>query len=106
MDAAEADLQWWLARIGDRLVWARLRGLEDGPAEVLAADGHLRSFPSAAEARAALLDAEFRALDGLDEDDAATLGLSLAALQPPQAADDAALVALLVQAHPGDADGS
>ena len=53
----------------------------------------------AGNVRAALLDAEFRALDGMDDEDAAELGLPLAELLPPEG-DDEALIARMVQEIP------
>lgn len=76
--------QWWLTRLGDHLIWCRLRVRDSGTAEVLDSSGTTLSYDSEDSACAALLDAEFRALDGLDEDDAALLGLPLEDLTPPQ----------------------
>ena len=90
--------QWWLASLGRTLVWARLRVLEAGTAEVFDSDGRTQAFPSEDDARAALLDAEFVAFDGLDEDDALQRGFSLTEIAPPQANDDAALTTHMVQA--------
>ena len=89
--------QWWLATLGRTVVWARLRVLEAGTAEVLDSDGNTLPFDSEDSARAALMDAEFAALDGMDADDADARGLLLEALVPPQAEDDAQLRALMVQ---------
>ncbi|MCB1568332.1 MAG: hypothetical protein KDI69_05885 [Xanthomonadales bacterium] len=79
--------QWWLARLGDHLIWSRLRLRDSGTAEVFDSSGTTLSYDSEDSARAALLDAEFRALDGLDEDDAAALGLPLEDLVPPSGED-------------------
>jgi hypothetical protein len=98
-DTSNPTEQWWLVVLGDTLIWSRLRLRESGTAEVLDSDGNTLSYDSPDSARAALMDAEFRALDGMDEDDARTLGLSLHALTPPQG-EDAALRALMVQALP------
>lgn len=89
--------EWWLATLGRTLVWARLRVLEAGTAEVFDSDGATLPYDSEDTARAALMDAEFVALDGLDEDDAADRGFSLAELVPPQAQDDAALRPQMIQ---------
>lgn len=89
--------QWWLATLGRTVVWARLRVLEAGTAEVLDSDGNTLPFDSEDSARAALMDAEFSALDGMDADDADARGLRLEDLVPPQAEDDAQLRALMVQ---------
>lgn len=88
---------WWLASLGRTLVWARLRELEAGTAEVFDSDGNTLPYDSLDTARAALLDAEFVEFDGLDEDDALARGFSLSEVQPPQAAHDAALRDLMVQ---------
>lgn len=80
--------QWWLACHGDVLVWARLRVLESGIAEVFDCDGRTLSYDDETAARMALLDAEFRALDGLDEDDALELGFSLDEIEPPSGEED------------------
>ena len=88
---------WYRASLGRTLIWARLRVLEAGTAEVLDSDGNTLPYDSEDSARAALFDAEFVAFDGLDEDDALARGFSLAGVQPPQGDDDAALVPLMVQ---------
>lgn len=75
--------QWWLATIGRTLIWARLRMLEAGTAEVLDSDGVSQPYDSEDTARAALMDAGFVALDGLDEDDAQARGFALDELVPP-----------------------
>jgi hypothetical protein len=92
--------QWWVAALGDTLVWARLTELPAGSAEVFDCDGRRLRYADAGEARAALLDAEFRAFDGLDEADAAALGFDLASVQPPIAENDETLVARMTQKLP------
>jgi hypothetical protein len=89
--------QWWLAVVGDHLMWARLRELESGTAEILDNDGRLLVYDSLDTARAALMDADYRELDGLDADDATGMGLDLATLAPPAADDEAALARLMTQ---------
>jgi len=79
--------RWWLAALGDRIIWARLRELEEGHFELLSTNG-FSTFPDEDSARAALLDAEYRELDGYDEDDAEALGSTLEDLQPPEGDDD------------------
>jgi hypothetical protein len=93
----EARDEWWLATLGRTVIWARLRLLEAGTAEVFDSDGVTLPYDSEDTARAALMDAEFVALDGLDEDDAADRGFTLGELVPPQADDDAALRDLMIQ---------
>ena len=92
--------QWWLATLGRTIVWARLRELEGGTAEVLDSDGNTLAYDSPDSARAALMDAEFAALDGMDADDARERGFALEELVVPYAADDDGLRALMVQALP------
>ena len=92
--------EWWLATIGRTVVWARLRVLEGGTAEVFDSDGGTLPYDSEDSARAALMDAEFVALEGMDEDDAQARGLSLDELVPPQAAADEQLRPLMMQKLP------
>ena len=95
--AAHDDDQWWLAALGDLLVWARLRVRESGSAEVFDARGEMIVYDDEDSARAALLDAEFRAFDGLDEDDAALMGFDLDSTAPPEAEDDEELLPLMTE---------
>ena len=74
---------WWLATAGNTLIWARLRVLGGGTAEVLDCDGATLPYDSEDSARAALMDAEFVSLDGLDADDAAERGFDIQTLAPP-----------------------
>jgi hypothetical protein len=92
--------EWWLATLGRTVIWARLRVLEAGTAEVFDSDGATLPYDSEDTARAALMDAEFVALDGLDEGDAADRGFALDELVPPRAEDDATLRALMIQKLP------
>ena len=82
---------WWLATLGRNIVWARLRVREAGTAEVFDADGNTLAYDSEDTARAALMDAEFVAFDGLDADDALARGFTLDEVAPPRAANDDAL---------------
>src|SRR5215468_1036938 len=82
--------QWWLASLGDTLIWARLRVLDSGTAEVLDAAGETLRYDDEDAAHQALLDAEFRALDGMDADDAASMGFDLGDVEPPDAGSDEA----------------
>jgi hypothetical protein len=84
--------QWWIAYVGDALVWARLRVLDSGIGEVLDASGRTLRYDDEDAARNALLDADFRAFDGLDDDDAAVLGTDLESIAPPEGEKDAELV--------------
>jgi hypothetical protein len=92
--------EWWLATLGRTVVWARLRILEAGTAEVLDSDGNTLAYDSDDSARAALMDAEFVGLEGLDADDAAARGFVLEELAPPQAETDAGLRERMVQSLP------
>lgn len=83
---------WWLACPARVLVWARLSVRESGVAEVLDCDGRVLVYDSEDSARTALLDAEFRAFDGLDEDDATSFGLLLDELAPPEGEHDDDLI--------------
>ena len=87
--------QWWIAPAGDSIVWARLRVLDSGVAEIFGAQGETLRYEDEDSARAALLDADFAAFDGLDEDDAAFLGYDLESLAPPEAESEEELVALM-----------
>ncbi len=89
--------EWWLATLGRTVIWARLRELDAGTAEVFDADGNTLPYDSEDSARAALMDAEFTALDGMDEDDAAARGFTFEELTPPHADDDDRLRALMMQ---------
>jgi hypothetical protein len=91
--------EWWLATLGRIVVWARLRELEAGTAEVLDSDGNTLPYESPDSARAALMDAEYVALDGLDGEDAAERGFELGELQPPSG-DEATLRDRMLQKLP------
>ncbi|HST26823.1 MAG TPA: hypothetical protein VLK26_00475 [Rudaea sp.] len=93
----EHDEQWWLAALGDTLVWARMRVLESGVTEVFDARGETLRYDDEDSARAALMDAGFRAFDGMDEDDAALMGFDLDSTEPPQAEDDEELLPLMTE---------
>jgi hypothetical protein len=92
--------EWWLATLGRTVVWARLRVLEAGTAEVFDSDGNTLPYDSEDTARAALMDAEFVALDGLDADDADDRGFALAELVPPQGDDEGSLRGRMVAKLP------
>lgn len=99
-DTTGQSRQWWLAVVGDTLIWARLSVLDDGLAEVLDSDGGTLRYDDETAARMALLDAEFRAFDGLDADDAAELGFDLDDVEPPNADNDEDLLPHMVQKLP------
>lgn len=96
IDSTARD-EWWLASLGRTIVWARLRVREAGTAEVFDSDGNTLAYDSEDTARAALMDAEFVAFDGLDEEDALERGFSLGEVAPPTGDDDDALRARMVQ---------
>ena len=91
---------WWISFLGRTQVWARLRVLEAGTAEVFDSAGNTFPYDSEDSARSALLDAEFRERDGLEADDAAELGFLMDELTPPQGEDDARLLAQMIR-QPG-----
>jgi hypothetical protein len=97
---SNSNEQWWVASLGSMLVWSRLRVLESGTAQVFDCDGRTLSFDSEESAREALLDAEFRAYDGLDDADAAQMGFHLEMVKPPSARDDEALRPAMMHALP------
>ncbi len=90
-DISTARDSWWLATLGNTVIWARLRVRPAGTAEVLDSDGNTLSYDSEDTARSQLFDAEFVEFDGLDEEDALHRGFSLHEVQPPQAESDDAL---------------
>ena len=73
-----------------------LRVLEAGTAEVFDCDGATLPYDSEDSARAALMDAEFVAYDGLDAEDAADRGFDLAAIAPPHDGEGDALRARMI----------
>lgn len=89
--------EWFLASLGNTLIWARLRIRPAGTAEVLDSDGNTLSYDSEDTARSQLFDAEFVAYDGLDEEDALVRGFSLHEVQPPQGDSDDALHGRMIQ---------
>lgn len=91
---------WWVASLGKTLVWSRLRITTSGTAEVFDCDGRTLTYDSEESATAALLDAEFRAFDGLDHEDAAALGFMLDVTAPPSGDSDEALRGQMIQALP------
>ncbi len=89
--------QWWLATLGRTVVWARLRVRDAGTAEIFDSDGATLVYESEDVARAMLMDAEFVAFDGLDDDDALLRGFTLDEIAPPVADDDERLRARMSQ---------
>jgi hypothetical protein len=101
-DAAHVSEQWWLATVGNLLVWARMRVRAGGTAEIFDCDGKIDVYDSEDTARAALMDAEYRSFDGLDDDDATQMGIDLDELEPPHIGsdDDEALRAAMTRRLP------
>ena len=89
--------QWWLARPEHLLVWARLQVSDSGIAMVFDSAGATLAYENEDIARAALLDADFRAFDGMDQDDANELGLWLEELEPPTGESDHELLPQMVR---------
>ena len=96
------DSAWWLAAAGDTIIWARLSTFASGIAEVFDCDGNILRYPDEEAARVALMDAEFRAMDGLDKDDADHWGLDLDTLEPPMGDDLDALVPQMIEKNGRD----
>ena len=92
--------QWWLTAFNRHLVWARLRVMDSGVAHVFDSTGATLTYESEDIARSALMDAEFRALEGMDDDDAEQFGVLLEDLLPPEGEHDDDLVAQMVRALP------
>jgi hypothetical protein len=90
--------QWWLAAPAEFLVWARLRVLDSGVAQVFDSQGETLVYESEDVARGALMDADFCALDGLDDDDAVAMtGLLADELQPPQGESEEQLLPQMIR---------
>ena len=89
--------QWWLAAPADFLVWARLRVLDSGVAQVFDSQGETLVYESEDVARGALMDADFRSLDGMDDEDAEQIGLLLEELQPPYGDSDEQLLPQMIR---------
>jgi hypothetical protein len=92
--------EWWLTCFNRQLVWARLRVSESGVAYVFDSTGATLTYESEDMATSALMDAEFRALDGMDDDDAEAFGLLLEDIAPPEAENDDDLVPQMIQKLP------
>lgn len=88
---------WWLASLGTLLVWARLDLHDSGIAQVFDSDGNHLTYESEDSARAALLDADFVAFDGIDADDAQRMGFVLGEVAPPLGASDEELKPRMMQ---------
>ena len=95
-----SEPQWWVGAVGDTLIWARLTITDAGIAEVFDSDGGILRYDDEAQARMALLDAEFRAWDGLDEEDAAILGFDLEEVEPPRGDSDEDILPRMVAKLP------
>jgi hypothetical protein len=89
--------QWWLAAPEHLLVWARLRVLASGVAQVFDSQGDTLVYESEDVARGALMDADFRSLDGMDDDDAEAIGMLLEELQPPHGDSDEEMLPQMIR---------
>jgi hypothetical protein len=98
--AGVASEEWWLTAFNRFLVWARLRVMDSGVAQVFDSTGSTLIYESDDIARAALMDAEFRSLDGMDDDDAEAFGILLEDMQPPQGEDDDELIPQMTRKLP------
>ena len=88
---------WWLASLGTLLVWARLDVHDSGIAQVFDSDGNHLTYEGEDSARAALLDADYFAFDGIDTDDAQRMGFVLGEIVPPLGARDEELKPRMMQ---------
>ena len=94
----ETSACWWLAVLGRQAFWAYLREKQAGTGEIVDHRGQRLLYDSIDSARAALLEADYRAFDGLDATDALMWGISLADLTPPHWTNtDPPLTAMQVQ---------
>jgi hypothetical protein len=90
--------QWWLAAPATLLVWARLRVLDSGVAQVFDSHGDTLVYESEDAARSALMDADFRSLDGIDDEDAVEMtGMLADELQPPQGDSEEQLLPQMIR---------
>jgi hypothetical protein len=97
---APALEEWWLTAFNRTLVWARLRVMDSGVAHVFDSTGATLTYESEDIARSALMDAEFRNLEGMDDDDAEEFGILLEDLVPPEAEHDDDLVPHMIRRLP------
>jgi hypothetical protein len=89
MGSAEST-EWWLDETSlPDVLWARLRVLADGSAEVFDCDGRTVPFPSRAEAANSLLEDEYLPLRSIDPKILSDFGISERELVPPVGEDDA-----------------
>lgn len=93
----DAPFQWWLTSLGRVVIWAGVREMPAGTAQVIDSDGNLMAYDSLDSAVAALMDANFIAHDGMDDDDADQLGFLLGELSVPVGDDPDVLHPQLVQ---------
>lgn len=89
--------EWWLAAPEHLLVWARLRILHSGIAHVFDSQGDTLVYESEDVAHAALMDADFRNLEGMDDDDAEAIGMLLEELQPPHGDGDEEILPQMIR---------
>lgn len=91
------EFDWWLTSLGRTVIWAGVRELPAGTAEIVDSDGNLMAYDSLDTARAALMDANYSAFDGMDDDDALERGFHLEELRVPQGTEVDVLHPQLVQ---------
>jgi len=99
-ESSIASEEWWLTAFNRHLVWARLRVMDSGVAQVFDSTGNTLIYESDDIDRAALMDAEFRSLEGMDDDDAESFGILLEDLQPPEGEDDQELIPQMTRRLP------
>ena len=91
------SFDWWLTALGRTVIWAGVRELEAGTAEIVDSDGNLMAYDSLDTARSMLMDADFRAVEGMDDVDALDLGFHLDELIVPNGTSVEELQPQLVQ---------
>lgn len=91
------EFDWWLTSLGRTVIWAGVRELPAGTAEIVDSDGNLMAYDSLDTARAALMDADYSAFNGMDDDDAFERGFHLEELKVPVGTDVETLHPQLVQ---------
>jgi hypothetical protein len=93
-------VMWWLDVTGfPDLLWARLKVLRNGTAQVLDLDGKLREFSTEQAACEWLLADEYERLESIDGDDLRYAGITRDELVPPSAGSDAELVPKMLVRH-------
>lgn len=94
---SDSSFRWWLTSLGNVVIWAGVREMPAGTAQVIDSDGNLMAYDSMDSATAALMDANYVAHVGMDEHDASERGFALADLAVPVGDDPDDLHPQLVQ---------